>query len=70
MGYAADWEHELERWLEPFLAALGGRRRQRWALVYVRGLLVPGDRKSIEPLAARTAPADYQQLHHFLAGSC
>lgn len=56
--------------MAPFWAALHDRRRQRWAPVYVRGLLGPGERKSIEPLAARTAPADYRQLHHFVSGSC
>jgi SRSO17 transposase len=55
--------------MAPFWAALRDRRRERWAPVYVRGLLGSGERKSIEPLAARTAPADYQQLHHFVSGS-
>src|SRR3712207_6732026 len=64
------WEREFERWLAPFLAALGDQRRCRWAPVYLRGLLGPGERKSIEPVAARTVPADYQQLHHFVAASC
>jgi SRSO17 transposase len=66
----AAWEREFERWLAPFVAALGDRRRGRWAPVYVRGLLAPGERKSIEPVAARVAPADYQQLHHFVCGAC
>ena len=64
------WEHEFVEWMAPFWAALRDRRRERWAPVYVRGLLGSGERKSIEPLAARTAPADYQQLHHFVSGSC
>jgi hypothetical protein len=34
--------------------------------VYVRGLLGPGDRKSVEPLPARVAPDDYEQVHHFV----
>jgi SRSO17 transposase len=38
--------------------------------VYVRGLLGPGDRKSVEPLAARVAPDDYAQVHHFVCASC
>ncbi len=33
----------------------------------MRGLLVPGDRKSIQPLAARVSPADTDQLHHFVS---
>ena len=38
--------------------------------MYVRGLLGPGDRKSVGPLAARVAPDDYGQLHHFVCASC
>jgi len=38
--------------------------------VYVRGLLGPGDRKSVEPMAARVAPDDYAQVHHFVCASC
>ena len=64
-----DWEREFERWLTPFLEALGDRRRREWAPVYLRGLLGPGERKSIQPVAARVAPDDYQQLHHFVACS-
>lgn len=64
-----EWEREFERWLTPFLEALGDRRRRQWAPVYLRGLLGPGERKSIQPVAARVAPGDYQQLHHFVACS-
>jgi SRSO17 transposase len=38
---------------------------------YCTGLLLPGDRKSVEPMAARIAPgevgAKHQSLHHFVA---
>ena len=54
----------------PFWDALGDTRRRRWGPVYVRGLLGPGDRKSVEPLAARVAPDDYAQVHHFVCASC
>src|ERR1700691_4108447 len=40
---------------------------------YCTGLLLPGERKSIEPLAARLAPDDvqrmHQSLHHFVANA-
>src|SRR5918993_2784800 len=62
----ADWEPSLAAWLAPFLEALGHKVRQRWAPVYVRGLLGPGERKSVQPMAARVAPADGDQLHHFI----
>ena len=35
--------------------------------LYVAGLIGPGDRKSVEPMASRLAPGDYDQLHHFIA---
>lgn len=38
---------------------------------YCAGLLLPGERKSIEPMAARVAPTEvrsaHQRLHHFVA---
>src|SRR3712207_8622738 len=64
---AADWEPASAEWLKPFLEALGHKVRQRWAPVYVRGLLGPGERKSVQPMAARAAPADGDQLHHFIS---
>ena len=35
--------------------------------VYVSGLIGPGDRKSIQPMAERLALGEYDQLHHFIA---
>jgi SRSO17 transposase len=61
------WEAALEAWLAPFLAAMTHKARRRWAPLYVRGLLGPGDRKSIQPMAARVSPADTDQLHHFVS---
>jgi SRSO17 transposase len=64
-----DWEAELERWLGPFLARLRRRAQRHWAPFYLKGLILPGERKSIEPMAARVAPDDTQQLHHFVSTS-
>src|ERR687890_801495 len=64
-----DWQAEFEAWLAPFLARLRRAEQRRWARVYLQGLLGPGERKSIEPMAARVAPADVQQLHHFISTS-
>src|SRR6202167_3889064 len=61
------WEDELGRWLEPFLDRLGHKARRRMCPLYVSGLIGPGDRKSVQPMAARLAPGDYDQLHHFIA---
>src|SRR5919206_170479 len=66
MGGSGDWLRTLETWLEPFLARLGHKARRRMGPLYVAGLIGPGERKSIEPIAARLAPADYDQLHHFV----
>ena len=63
------WEDELQHWLEPFLARLGRKEQRRWAPFYLKGLILPGERKSVEPMAARVAPGDLQQLHHFVSTS-
>jgi SRSO17 transposase len=34
--------------------------------LYVAGLIGPGERKSLQPIAARLAPVGYDQLHHFV----
>lgn len=65
-GDTASWRKELNAWLEPFVAGLGDRRRRRMCPLYVAGLIGPGDRKSIQPMAAREEGAGYDQLHHFV----
>ncbi|MGY3357483.1 SRSO17 transposase [Bradyrhizobium sp. GM0.4] len=57
------WEDELERWLMPFLDRLGHKTRQRMCPLYVAGLIGPGDRKSVQPMAERLATSNYDQLH-------
>ena len=61
------WEDELGRWLKPFLDRLGHKARRRMCPLYISGLIGPGDRKSVQPMAARLAPGEYDQLHHFIA---
>jgi SRSO17 transposase len=34
---------------------------------YIAGLIGPGDRKSVQPMAARAGDASYDQLHHFVS---
>jgi SRSO17 transposase len=63
----ADWREELDGWLGPFLAMLGHGKRRRWAPVYLRGLLGPGERKSLQPMAARLGLRGHDQLQHFVA---
>ena len=44
---------DLDLWLAPFLDVLGRKTRRAWAPFYLRGLLGPGERKSMQPMAAR-----------------
>ena len=64
---ANDWRGDLEVWLTPFLAALGNKTRMRVCPAYIAGLIGAGDRKSVQPMAARTDDVGYDQLHHFVA---
>lgn len=61
------WREDLEKWLAPFLTDLTHPAQRRMCPTYIAGLIGPGDRKSIQPLAARTEDAGYDQLHHFIA---
>jgi SRSO17 transposase len=36
---------------------------------YLRGLMLDGRRKSVEPMAQRLGEIHYQALHHFVAAS-
>lgn len=61
-----DWQSDLELWLEPFLKGLGNKTRRRMCPAYIAGLIGPGDRKSIQPMAARSDAISYDRLHHFI----
>jgi SRSO17 transposase len=63
----SDWRDELGGWLEPFLDRLGHKARRRMCPLYVSGLIGPGDRKSIAPMAKHLALGACDQLHHFIA---
>ena len=58
---------DLDVWLTPFLEAMGRKTRRVWAPLYVRGLLGPGERKSLQPMAARLGLSGHDQLQHFIA---
>lgn len=62
----ADWTEDLERWLTPFLSGLGHKARRRMCPAYIAGLIGPGDRKSIQPMAAKADDINYDRLHHFI----
>jgi len=67
VGRTLDWKGELGRWLKPFLDRLGHKARRQMCPLYVSGLIGPGDRKSIQPMAKRLALGECDQLHHFIA---
>src|SRR5438094_9377652 len=67
VGGTSDWNEELGCFLKPFLDRLGHKARRRMCPLYVSGLIGPGDRKSIAPMAKRLALGDCGPLHHFIA---
>jgi SRSO17 transposase len=64
-----DWREDLEDWLAPFLNAMGHRKRRLWAPVYLQGLIGLGERKSLQPTAARLGRRSHDQLHHFVTST-
>ncbi len=60
----------LEEFLERLTPSLGRPKQRRNARTYVAGLLLDGERKSVQPLAGRLGATDNgQALHHFIAQS-
>jgi SRSO17 transposase len=47
-------------------ASMARKDQRRWGEVYLRGLMLDGKRKSIEPMAARLADGDEQCLQQFV----
>jgi SRSO17 transposase len=64
-------ESRFAAYVEALGAALGHADRVAPLRSYCAGLLLPGERKSIEPMAARVEPgrvqAAHQSLHHLIA---
>lgn len=42
---------DLQEWLQPLLAVFKRSEQRCWASIYLQGLLAPGVRKSVEPMA-------------------
>src|SRR6266516_3626929 len=59
---------EFTKFVAPLVATLGRSERRRAATHYVEGLLMPGQRKSIEPLATRLG-VDSQSLQQLVTSS-
>jgi SRSO17 transposase len=64
-------EARFAAYLDGLVSGLGHVGRARAAQAYCTGLLLPGERKSIEPMAARLEPArvqaKHQSMHHVVA---
>jgi SRSO17 transposase len=69
----AEAAERLEGYCERLCAVLGHKDRHAPLRAYVKGLLLPGERKSVEPMAARIDPrhvrARHQSMHHFVANA-
>jgi len=68
---AADIEARFERYCEVMVEALAHADRRQPACWYLKGLVLPGGRKSVEPMAARVHAQDvrsaHQSMHHLVA---
>ena len=59
----------LEQFLMDVLESVGRSERRHWGEVYVRSLLLDGERKSIEPLATRLPEGNVQAMQQFIGQS-
>ena len=59
----------LEAFAEDVLESLPRKDQRAHGACYVRGLMLDGRRKSVEPMAQRLGEVHYQALHHFVGVS-
>jgi SRSO17 transposase len=73
VGPVGDSESRFWAYVEGLASVVGHADRQRPLRDYCVGLVMPGERKSVEPMAAVTAPervaAQHQSLLHFVGKS-
>ena len=73
LDQGGDSETRFAAYVEGLASVIGHADRTRPLRDYCTGLLLPGERKSVEPMAARTAPArtaaQHQSLLHFVANA-
>lgn len=66
-----DMERRFEKYSRAIVDALAHADRHQPAAWYLKGLMLPGERKSVEPMAARVCPHDvrsaHQSMHHLVA---
>ena len=63
----------LDAYMDRLAGVIGHADRYKPLRAYLTGLLLPGERKSVEPMAARIDPrhvcALHQSMHHFVANA-
>jgi SRSO17 transposase len=68
---AAASEQRFQHYVDLLADAVGHADRHEPLRLYTTGLLLPGERKSVEPMAARLDPRNvrsrHQSLHHLVA---
>src|ERR1700757_4905664 len=66
-------ESQFDDYCGALVAALGHADRHEPAKLYLKGLLLPGERKSVEPMAARLCPENvrstHQSMNHLVAAA-
>jgi SRSO17 transposase len=64
-------EARFEQYCDTVVGALMHADCEQPARWYIKGLLLPGERKSVEPMAARVQPhavrSTHQSMHHLVA---
>lgn len=60
--------HRLKNFLADLVKPMGRKERAHWAMTYVQGLLLDGDRKSIQPMARRIG-GNEQAMQQFVSQS-
>jgi SRSO17 transposase len=70
---SAGVESQFEDYCGVLVSALGHADRHEPAKFYLKGLLLPGERKSVEPMAARVCPENvrsaHQSMNHLVAAA-
>jgi SRSO17 transposase len=75
MGLTAmeKWEERFDTYVDGLASVIGHADRREPLRAYCTGLLIPGERKSVEPMAAKIAPArtkaQHQSMLHFIGCS-
>ena len=62
----ASVRERLVAFAEEMLAPVGRKDQRRWGEVYLRGLMLDGKRKSVQPMAERVQDGDEQCLQQFV----